>query len=115
MLTKKKKDCVLAIIAYSSIQIWMSNVIWAIRNEFECWYNVRNENLNFFAFFKRRRDCEQKFNIWHFFCNDENVYEIDFRIQMFVDNDDKYERSIWNRWKIMHFKMRKWSFARKSI
>ena len=64
------------------------------------------ENWESFAFFKRRRDCEQRFDIWSFFCNNENVCEINFRIQMIVDNDDKYERNIWNRWKMMHFEMR---------
>ena len=74
---------------------------------------IQSKFENFKVFFKRRRDFEQKHNIWHFFCNDENIYEVDFRIQTIVCNDDKYWKNDWNSCKVMYIEMRNWYFARK--
>ena len=52
-----------------------------------------NLTLKILEFFKEQQRFKQRFDIWYYFCNDENVYKVDFRIQMLVCNDDKYEKS----------------------
>ena len=43
--------------------------------------------------FKKQQRFKQRFDVWNFFCNSENAHEIDFLIQIFACNDDKYEKS----------------------
>ena len=68
----------------------------------KCWYKIKLKTLKFF---RRQQRFKQRFDIWNSFCNSENAHEIDFRIQIFVCNDDKYERKkcFWKSW---YFEMR---------
>ena len=79
--------------------------VWDLYINTRFWYKAKFKILEFF---KEQRRFKQRFDIEHHFCNDENVYEVDFRIQMFACNDDKYERRIWNRCSMMHFAMQSW-------
>ena len=103
---KKEKNCVLAIIIYSSKHIWVLNVVWALRNEFECWYNIRNKKIETFLLFSNDDEITSNDLTFEVLFAIAKIFVKFFRIQMIVDNDDKYKRNIWSRWKMRYFEMR---------